>query len=351
VKASLPLSVTVRDANLSGHIQGIALDEKNGFFYCSFTTRLIKTDLNGNTVGSVKGIVGHLGCIAFNPADGMVYGSLEYKNDVIGKGVARNVGYTGEIRDGFYIVRFDVSKIDHMDMDAEHDGIMEAVFLREVTDDYTAEGHRYGCSGIDGITFAPKIGEDGTPDHLYVAYGIYGDTSRDDNDHQIILCYDVSKLDKYAAPLNQSDMHRCGPEYPTAKYFVYTGNTTYGVQNLEYDSQTRTMLAAVYCGKKTGFPNYPMFFIDCTKAPEAVTLKGVGHEGLKLSLTLPDCDTADEIPGSRFPLGSTGMISLGDGYYYFAKDFKDERGFGGTITLHHLADSEPYFIQINETRE
>jgi len=351
VKASLPLSVTVRDANLSGHIQGIALDEKNGFFYCSFTTRLIKTDLNGNTVGSVKGIVGHLGCIAFNPADGMVYGSLEYKNDVIGKGVARNVGYTGEIRDGFYIVRFDVSKIDHMDMDAEHDGIMEAVFLREVTDDYTAEGHRYGCSGIDGITFAPKIGEDGTPDHLYVAYGIYGDTSRDDNDHQIILCYDVSKLDKYASPLNQSDMHRCGPEYPTAKYFVYTGNTTYGVQNLEYDSQTRTMLAAVYCGKKTGFPNYPMFFIDCTKAPEAVTLKGVGHEGLKLSLTLPDCDTADEIPGSRFPLGSTGMISLGDGYYYFAKDFKDERGFGGTITLHHLADSEPYFIQINETRE
>jgi hypothetical protein len=136
-------------------------------------------------------------------------------------------------------------------------------------------------------------------------------------------------------------MHRCGPEYPTAKYFVYTGNTTYGVQNLEYDSQTRTMLAAVYCGKKPDFHNYSMFFIDCTKAPEAVTLKGVGHEGLKLSLTLPDRDTADEIPGSRFPLGSTGMISLGDGYYYFAKDFKDERGFGGTITLHHLADSEP----------
>ncbi len=348
---NLPLSITVRAENSGSHLQGIAIDEKREFLYCSFTTCLLKCDLNGNVVGSVKGIVGHLGCIAYNSADGMVYGSLEYKNDSIGKGVARNIGYTGEIRDGFYAVRFDVSKIDRMDMDAERDGIMEAVFLREVTDDYTAEVHRYGCSGIDGMTFAPKIGENGTPDHLYVAYGIYGDTSRKDNDHQILLCYDVSDFDKYSAPLNQSDMHQHGPEYPSAKYFVYTGNTTYGVQNLEYDPHTRTMLAAVYCGKKENFPNYPMFFIDCLKTPERAVLKGVGHEGLKLSLTTPTRDVAHEIPGSQFPLGSTGMISLGGGYYYFAKDFRDESGFGGNITLYRLTASEPYFIPASVTKE
>ena len=44
-------------------------------------------------------------------------------------------------------------------MDAEKDGIMTAVYLKEVLNDYTAEGHRYGCSGIDGTTFAPMPGE------------------------------------------------------------------------------------------------------------------------------------------------------------------------------------------------
>lgn len=347
MRSSLPTSVTVRSDGKSGHLQGIALDEKNGFFYCSFTTCLIKTDLNGKTVGSVRGIVGHLGCIAYNSADGKVYGSLEYKSDAIGRGILRSIGYTGEIRDGFYAVRFDVSRIDRMDMDAERDGIMEAVYLGEVWGDYSAEGHRYGCSGIDGITFAPKISEDSPPDYLYVAYGVYGDTSRDDNDHQVILCYDVSEWDSYAAPLIQSDMHRRGPEKPTAKYFVYTGNTTYGVQNLEYDPYTRTMLAAVYCGKKEGFPNYSMFFIDCTKAPEAVTLKGVGHAGLKLLLTDPSGNVSSDIPGSRFPLGATGMISLGDGYYYFADSFKDELGFAGTVRLYRISDSEPYFIPVS----
>ena len=44
--------------------------------------------------------------------------------------------------------------------------------------------HRLGCSGIDGVTFAPAFGQsrDGKK-YLYVAYGIYGDTLRTDNDY------------------------------------------------------------------------------------------------------------------------------------------------------------------------
>ena len=49
----------------TGHLQGIAKDEKRGFLYWSFTTQLIKTDMQGNVIGSVVGLIGHLGCIAF----------------------------------------------------------------------------------------------------------------------------------------------------------------------------------------------------------------------------------------------------------------------------------------------
>src|SRR5690606_41925385 len=48
------------------HVQGIAIDKRNGFVYFSFTDRLIKTDLSGKILGSVTGIVGHLGDLAFN---------------------------------------------------------------------------------------------------------------------------------------------------------------------------------------------------------------------------------------------------------------------------------------------
>ena len=67
------------------HIQGIAVDQKGGYIYYSFTTKLVKATLDGKIIGSLDGLVGHLGCIVFNEDDGRVYGSLEYKNDGIGE--------------------------------------------------------------------------------------------------------------------------------------------------------------------------------------------------------------------------------------------------------------------------
>lgn len=58
------------------HVQGIAVDLKNGYVYFSFTTELLKTDLQGKLIGSVVGMTGHLGCLTTNPADGRIYGSL-----------------------------------------------------------------------------------------------------------------------------------------------------------------------------------------------------------------------------------------------------------------------------------
>ena len=47
----------------AGHCQGIAVDTERGYIYYSFTTMLVKTDLEGNFIGSVVGLLGHLGCI------------------------------------------------------------------------------------------------------------------------------------------------------------------------------------------------------------------------------------------------------------------------------------------------
>ena len=120
----------------TGHIQGIAVDRDRKCMYASFTTSFIQTDMNGNIVGSVTGLCGHLGCIAYNDDDGKVYGSLEYKHDVIGKKILERVSGQQnldiDVEDGFYIVSFDVEKIDRVGMDAETDGVMSAVYLPEI---------------------------------------------------------------------------------------------------------------------------------------------------------------------------------------------------------------------------
>lgn len=343
----LPRSITVFAERSGSHLQGIAIDETHKYIYSSVTTCLIKTDLKGNIVGSVKGLVGHLGCIAYNNSDGKVYGSLEFKNDAIGKGILKNLDYTGEVKDGFYIVSFDVDKIDRLDMDAEKDGVMQAVFLHEVYNDYSAEGHSLGCSGIDGVTFAHSIGENGETKYLYVAYGIYEDNARNDNDYQVLLKYDISDWHKYAKPLNQLDMHRYGPEKPDEKYFVYTGNTRYGIQNLEYDCYTDTMIAAVYKGKKEKFPNYSMFFIDCAKEPQNEMLKGIEKRGMVIPLSdLGSGVINGEICGSHFPYGSTGIISLGEGYFYISEPFKNDEGYGGNIYLYKLDQENLTFVKL-----
>jgi hypothetical protein len=304
------------------HIQGIAVDRKNGYIYYSFTTKLVKARLDGEIVGYVDGLVGHLGCIAFNERDGKLYGSLEYKSDAIGRCILQTLGETAAVREGFYVAIFDVDKIDRPDMSAEESGVMRCVYLREVVEDYLGEGknkqgetvpHRYGCSGIDGTTFAPLPGKtpaDGM--YLYVSYGVYSDQEREDNDHQVLLCYDVADWAHYAKPLVQTRMHTDGPERPLHKFFVYTGNTTYGVQNLEYNAEKNALFMAVYRGKKPQFPNFYLYIADLASAAAETPLRGIGEMGLQLPL-LSEGEQAGEIWGQNFPYGATGLCSLGGG--------------------------------------
>lgn len=303
-----------------GHIQGIAVDQKNGFVYCSFTTELIKLDFSGKLIGSVKGFTGHLGCLAFNREDGRVCGSLEYKNDSIGRAILNAMGMR-EIKTAFYVAIFDGEKIDRPGMNAETDGVMTTVWLKEVVEDFQAVWeengktveHRYGCAGIDGLTFAPAF--DGSGMRMLVAYGIYGDVNRTDNDDQVILSYRPQRLKPYETVLTRENIHESGPDTCDEKYFVRTGNTTWGVQNMEYDVDTGDIWLAVYVGKKEQYPNFPLYRIDGSRAP---TVRPDG----RTELHLKQAGILEKgIWGSRFPQGSTGMASLGDGLFYFAHHY------------------------------
>ena len=344
----------------TGHIQGIAVDTEKGYVYYSYTTILVKTDLQGNIIGSVTGLLGHLGDLDFNPQDGRVYGSLEYKNDAIGKGILKAEKSSFKPNTAFYIAIFDVDRITREGMSAEKDGIMTTVHLSTVVDDYldTIElengkwEHRLGCSGIDGVAFGPKFGKKGGKQFLTVTYGIYSDHKRSDNDYQVLLQYDVKKWKKYEHPLSQENMHREGPAKPNGEYFAYTGNTNYGVQNIEYDEDLKVWWLAVYAGSKPQFPNYNLFAIDGTVKPTKSALKGVPYIDKANTLTLWDKGEQDSktgIRGWRFGVGSTGIAYLGKGMYYFSHNYGTYKGHGSNIRLYYVGGVDratPMFYQV-----
>lgn len=314
------------------HVQGVAVDQAHGFVYFSFTNKLIKMDFSGKLIGSVTGFVGHLGDLDFGD-DGKIYGSLEYKNDDIGKGIKNKLDVHNVNEDGFYIAIFDVARIVRPDMNAEKEDLLRTVYIKEAVDDYNAKvkvgntekEHRFACSGIDGVAFAPAIGSKGGKKFIYIAYGVYGDTTRNDNDYQVILKYDTSDWSKYAQKLSQDQLHHSGPQKPVDKYFVKTGNTRYGVQNMAYDPYTGNLFTAVYRGSKSQYPNYDLFVIDGKKAPKTEMIPSDNQQikvkTLSLVTTGPK-DPKSGISGWYFPWGATGMHPMGDGTFYISHNLK-----------------------------
>ena len=235
-------------------------------------------------------------------------------------------------RDAFYAVVFDTEAITKKNINAENNNIMRACCLLDVCADYSAQGenglpHRYGCSGIDGITFAPQIGnDDEAPLRMLVAYGIYGDITRSDNDDQIILSVDPKVAKQTAVKLRQDRPHRIGIR-AEEKLFLRTGNTTYGIQNLEYDPFTDKFFAAVYPGKKPEFSNPPLFVFPRRQTTEAT-------EGNCRRLT-------GAIDSYDFQLGSTGLASLGNGNFLVSESFRTMSRDAGKISQYRFTGNLP----------
>lgn len=336
----------------AGHIQGIAVDTKKGYIYYSFTTMLIKADLQGNIIGTVTGLLGHLGCIEFNEEDGRIYGSLEYKNDSIGRGILKQENTTKHWTTAFYVAIFDVDKITREGMSAEKDGIMTSVYLPTVLEDFEAKvvtngktlEHRYGCSGFDGITFGPKFGKSDGKRYLTIAYGIYGDSSRTDNDYQVLLQYDTKNWKKYEHPLSQESMHTSGPAKPAGRYFVYTGNRNWGVQNMEYDATRNFWFLGTYETKKSDFAGFTLHIVDGNIAPKKQTLKGVEYAKKQSVLTLCGRGMTDpnhtDVRGWHFDKASTGMHALGDNYFYISHRKRNKPFQSCTATLYRFVGRE-----------
>lgn len=330
----------------TSHVQGIAVDLKGGYIYYSFTTLLAKYDFNGKLIGTLVGWAGHLGDLDFNPRDGRLYGSLEYKRDR-----------------AFYIAVIDVSRLDRVGIDAASSEILRTVYLPEVVRDYTADvngdgqfdedsantpDHRYGCSGIDGVSFGPEFGHADGPHFLTVAYGIYANTARTDNDHQVLLQYDVSDWARYARPLTEAAPHHSGPAEVHGKYFVRTGNTTYGVQNLAYDEAQQRWFLGVYQGTKPSFPNYLLFAIDARTLPARGELTGVpaiGGKGCEqgLLLTLAADGLNDVATGIRgwSQKADVGLQPIGGGLFYLAVNSGTKGKQTGDIMLHRWTGELP----------
>lgn len=299
------------------HIQGLALDKKEKCLYCSFTSAFFKCDLEGNVIGSVTGINGHLGAMTYEPKSKKVYASLEIKDDEIGRGVSDALGAERHEKAAsrFYVAEIDVRKIDRLEVPFED--AMTLHPIEEVAKDYldTVEvngvtlEHKYGCSGMDGVAIAPGFGAKGKEKYLYVAYGVYGDTTRVDNDYNILLCF---KMDDLAKPVH--------------KYFVKTGNTRYGVQNMTYDADSERLYLAVYKGSKSQYPNYSLFSLDIHQKPFMGKLENVPYEENEV-------EQVSVTEGSFFKWGSTGLYSFGDGRWYISKNGKKDGCQFSDVTL------------------
>ena len=310
------------------HVQGMAIDTAARCFYLSFTTSLVKTDYEGNVLAQIDSIPGHLGCMTFDPSTRKLYASLECKDDEIGRGIAaslKSADYTEDVSK-FYIAMFDVDRIA--------EGVGKAMQTFPVTEAIADYKTRYGCAGIDGVTIAPQIGKKKGKPCLYVAYGVYSDISRRDNDHQILLEF---KLDQFKAGKGGEKADAKAPKH-SAKYFVYTGNTAWGVQNLCYDAKTGCIFMACYMGKKPEFPNFSLFAVPVAQKPVKKVLRGLEDDGEHLSLALWQqglLSTVKGIRGWRFSDATTGVCSLGNGTWFVSTPTK-LRGKMQTATVRQI---------------
>ena len=323
----------------TSHVQGIAVDLQGGYIYYSFTTLLAKYDFQGKLVGTLVGWAGHLGDLDFNPRDGRVYGSLEYKKD-----------------QAFYIAAIDVGRLDRVGVNVAESDLFRTVYLPEVAKDYTADlngdgvfdgdrantpDHRYGCSGIDGVSFGPEFGRTDGPRFLTVAYGIYGNSARTDNDHQVLLQYDLTDWARYERPLTEAAPHRSGPATVHGKFYVRTGNTNFGVQNLAYDEAAQRWFMGVYKGKKPSFPNYLMFAVEARTRPvlgDLIGVPGPGGRGTEQGqlLALAEDGLKDAATGIRGwnQKADVGLQPIGRGLFYLAVNSGASGKQTGAITLH-----------------
>lgn len=298
------------------HCQGMAIDQKNGYVYYSFTNTFVKCDFEGNAIGSITGIEGHLGDICFNEKDGKVYASLN-----------------PEGKKALYLAIIDVNNLKEMNTDAVKGNLIRTVHLTHVWEDFKAKvknngktyNRRYGVSGTDAMCFGPSF-ETGKGYYLTISCGTTPQIDRTDNDYQVLVQYDVTSWwSKYGQPLRYDKVHHIGPKEIHGKFFVYTGNTYYGVQTMTYFDELNLWFLNVYVTRKDNFPKYNLFIVDGDIKPQEKALKGQEKKDIQKVLTLyqdGNLDNETGIYGWKTAEGSRGMEYLFNGLFYVIHPYK-----------------------------
>ncbi len=352
------------------HVQGAETDRYGDYFYYSFADRLIKQSADGEVVGTVTGITGHMGDAAYNRADDKLY-----------------VSYTR--KDGgdklCYMLIFDCEKIDKLNMKFED--VCTCVYvgapILELAKEngYDAEGNalsdewlslsgKYGVNNsIDSCTFGPKFGVNDGKTYLTMGLGAPGQSEkvsvggveksaadRVDNDYQVIVQFDTSDWENYAVPFAQiSDA--TGPENFDGIYFFYYGAHDYSAQNLCYDRYTNTYIMSTYglleARQSAGFKNNCVYFIDATEAEEK-SLTGNGVEtGLVLGAKYGIADGKGAVGYAFNELQvspSVGIVSMHDGKLYIASSERKadwSENWAG-LTLYEIQQLSESNIAINK---
>ena len=336
-----PLSLATGGSWDIKHCQGIAIDKENGYVYYSFTNTFVKCDFEGNTVGSITGIKGHLGDICFNEKDGKVYASLN-----------------PEGKKALYLAIIDVDNLNKMNVDAVKGNLIRTVHLTHVWKDFKAKvknngktyNRRYGVSGTDAMCFGPSF-QTGKGYYLTISCGTTPQTERTDNDYQVLIQYDVTGWwNKYGQPLQYDKVHHIGPDEIHGKFFVYTGNTYYGVQTMTYFHELNLWFLNVYTTRKDNFPKYKLFIVDGDIAPEKKTLKGQAKKDIQNVLTLYQDGIFDKntgIYGWNSAEGSRGMEYLMGGLFYIIHPYKTWYGKQTAVAYLYVWDpskSDPFII-------
>jgi len=191
------------------------------------------------------------------------------------------------------------------------------------------------------VTFGPIPGSGDDTQYIFMSYGLYEDNDRTDNDHQVLLCYDISDWEQYAQPFDENAMHKSGPGEPLHKYFVLTGNTNWGVQNLEYDAYNDVYFLCVYRGSKPGFPNNPLYVVDAS-VPAVID----EHGREVLTLVQDGESHRSGVYSWNFDLGSYGLHAFGDGIYYAALRETADEGESARVLLFGWSGKKTPFSRI-----
>ena len=236
------------------HVQGICLDKENQYLYYTFTNIFVKTDTEGNLIGTMTG---------------------------------------------------------YPDGDGNADG-------------------KFGIIGIDGCEMGPKFGVSDGKEYLTVSASVPKNLARTDNDYQVLWQYDVTEWWANLAQPFDAENLPLQTVTPDGEYFLLTGNGEYGIQDTAYDESTKCWYFITYEILREGYAADSFcFVVSAESAPVSGTLLGQPTEtqGMLLSTVNKGMNNGlNDIYYYDFWEACTGLVSLGDGYFYVSESGTDGSG-------------------------